>query len=68
MPDDEHWDPGSFDYPTFFGMVREVIEEGDMTPDQERSLKRLTTFLETLTEELGHHGPGRQGQGGRRRR
>jgi hypothetical protein len=58
MPDDEHWDPGSFDYPRFFEMVREVIEEGDLTPDQERSLKRLTTFLETLTEELGHHDQG----------
>jgi hypothetical protein len=53
MPDDEHWDPGSFDYPRFFAMVRTVIEEADLTPEQERTLARLTTFLDTLTEELG---------------
>jgi hypothetical protein len=60
MPDDEHWDPGSFDYPTFFEMVREVIEGGDLTPEQERALERLTTFLDTLTGELGQVGQGEE--------
>lgn len=27
-----------------------------MTPEQERALERITTFLETLTEELGQLG------------
>lgn len=27
MPDDEHWDPGSFDYPAFFALVRNVIDD-----------------------------------------
>jgi hypothetical protein len=26
MPGDEHWDPGGFDYPRFFDMVRSVLE------------------------------------------
>ena len=30
IPDDEHWDPGSFDYPVFFEMVRAVLEGDDM--------------------------------------
>jgi hypothetical protein len=37
MPDDEHWDPGSFDYPTFFGLVQDVLdgtsEEDEMFKD-----------------------------------
>lgn len=35
MPDDEHWDPGSFDYPAFFAMVRDVLEGGDEMAYQE---------------------------------
>jgi len=23
---DDHWDPGGFDYPEFFGMVPDVLE------------------------------------------
>ena len=56
IPDDEHWDPGSFDYPTFFQMIRDVLEEDELTPEQEKALERLTTFLDTLTEELGRVG------------
>lgn len=29
MPDDEHWDPGSFNYPEFFDMVQAVLDGGD---------------------------------------
>ena len=40
IPDDEHWDAGSFDYPAFFAMVRDAIqhqeEDGDdMTTAQD---------------------------------
>jgi hypothetical protein len=27
---DEHWDPGGFDYPAFFGLVSDVLEGGEM--------------------------------------
>jgi len=30
MPDDEHWDPGSFDYPEFFSMVNDVLGGDEM--------------------------------------
>jgi hypothetical protein len=29
IPDNSHWDPGSFDYPRFFARVEQVIEGGD---------------------------------------
>jgi hypothetical protein len=29
MQNDEHWDPGSLDYPKLFGMVRDVIDGGE---------------------------------------
>ncbi len=44
-------------------MVLAVIEEGDLTPEQEKSLERLTTFLETLTEELGKVGQSERAMG-----
>jgi len=53
IPDDEHYDPASFDYPAFFEMVRNVLEEDELTPEQERALDRMTKFIDTLTEELG---------------
>jgi hypothetical protein len=56
IPDDEHYDPASFDYPTFFEMVRSVLEEDELTPKQEEALARMTTFLDTLTEALGKRG------------
>jgi hypothetical protein len=51
LPDDEHYDPASFDYPTFFEMVQGVLD-GGLTPEQERALARATVFLETLTTTL----------------
>jgi len=53
IPDDEHYDPASIDYPALFHMVRDVLEEGELTPEQEEALTRMTTFLDTLTKELG---------------
>ncbi len=49
-----HWDAGAFDFAAFFEMVREVGGD-ELTPEQEEALKRMTTFLETLTDELGGH-------------
>jgi hypothetical protein len=57
IPDDEHYDPASFDYPTFFEMVRDVLKGDDLTPEQEEALSRMTTFLEALTVELGDQTP-----------
>lgn len=47
-----HHDAGAFDFATFFEMVRAVGGD-ELTPEQEKALKRMTTFLETLTDELG---------------
>ena len=33
LPNDEHWDPGSFNYPRFFDLVRLVLED-DMPDDR----------------------------------
>jgi hypothetical protein len=64
IPDQQdtwHWDAGAFDFATFFEMVRAVGGD-ELTPEQEEALKRMTTFLDTLTDELGGHveepGPG----------
>lgn len=37
IPDDEHWDPGSFNYPVFFDMVREVLGGDDEMFEQWRA-------------------------------
>ena len=35
LPGDDHWDPGGFDYPEFFGMVRDVLGgDEDMRVDE----------------------------------
>ena len=35
LPGDDHWDPGGFDYPEFFGMVRDVLGgDEDMRMDE----------------------------------
>jgi hypothetical protein len=48
LPNDEHWDPGSFDYPRFFKMVRDVLEGDDMTPEQKEKLARHEKFIDGL--------------------
>jgi N-acetylmuramoyl-L-alanine amidase len=47
-----HWDAGAFDFAAFFEMVRLVGGE-ELTPEQEKTLERMATFLDTLTDELG---------------
>lgn len=38
IPDDEHWDPGSFDYPSFFAMIRDLLGgEDEMSFEKDRS-------------------------------
>ncbi len=53
--DDEHWDPGSFDYPGFFALVEGVIGGDDdvTTPAEKAQLARFQTYLDTLTKGLG---------------
>ncbi|HVH53306.1 MAG TPA: hypothetical protein VNA32_04160 [Actinomycetota bacterium] len=35
LPGEDHWDPGGFDYPEFFGMVRDVLGgDEDMRVDE----------------------------------
>jgi hypothetical protein len=67
---DEHWNPGGFNYPVFFDMVRDVLEGDDvaLTPEQERALKvladnaegiiRLDRFLEGAARAFQGKGPG----------
>ena len=38
------------------GQLSEEVAE--LTPEQEKAIKRMETFLDTLTEELGRHGEG----------
>lgn len=52
IPANTHWDPGSFDYPAFFDMVREVLGGDELAVLSEQDQKRLKTFLDTLTGEL----------------
>ncbi len=53
--DDEHYDPGSFDYPAFFALVEGVLGgDSDMTtPAEKAQLARFQTYLDTLTKGLG---------------
>jgi hypothetical protein len=37
MPDDEHWDPGSFNYPEFFKLVRGLLGGDDDVFEQWRA-------------------------------
>jgi hypothetical protein len=55
LPENKHYDPASFDYPTFFQMVQEVLD-GGLTPEQERAFAEIALFLDTLTADLGHRG------------
>jgi hypothetical protein len=54
LPDDEHWDPGGFNYTKFFELVGELVREEDelalLTDDDQKALK---AFLEALRGELG---------------
>lgn len=56
LKDDEHWDPGSFDYPTFFQLVEGVIGGDDMTPEEKATFAKLEKFYNALTKSLGQTG------------
>jgi hypothetical protein len=56
LPDDEHYDPASFDYPAFFAMVQGVLD-GGLTPEQELTVARATMFLDTLVDVFGRASP-----------
>jgi hypothetical protein len=54
MPDDEHWDPGSFDYPAFFKRVEAAINGGnDMTDEEKKQLEQATNFVQAVKAALG---------------
>jgi hypothetical protein len=55
LPENKHYDPASFDYPTFFQMVQEVLD-GGLTPEQEHAFLDIASFLDTLTSDLGRQG------------
>jgi hypothetical protein len=62
LPDNKHYDPASFDYPKFFEMVQEVLD-GALTPEQEKALTRISSFLDALTADLGRrHGQAKEGE------
>lgn len=69
IPDNSHWDPGSFDYPRFFARVQAAIEvqedEMGMTPEQQDKLERLWNMLTAAQEELGLDGPNGRAIGSR---
>lgn len=58
MPNDEHWDPGGFDYPVFFNMVESVLDGGDdMTPEQLQRLKDVEAGMRGVDDFLAGSAP-----------
>jgi len=56
IPDDEHWDPGSFDYPAFFGMVRDV-QGGDEDVRIDKLIEGQRRYRERFRELEKDPGP-----------
>jgi len=69
IPGDEHWDPGSLDYPALFSMVREVLAprevDGVVLTDTQREAIQFASgmrrYLDTPGNEPPEPGPHRQG-------
>jgi hypothetical protein len=69
IPGDEHWDPGSLEYPELASMVREVLAakevDGDMLTDNQREgiqfANGMRRYLDTPNNEPAEPGPHRQG-------
>jgi hypothetical protein len=69
IPGDEHWDPGSLDYPALFAMVRDVLaaREVDGMKLNENQLEGIQfangmrRYLDTPENEPPEPGPHRQG-------
>ena len=75
IPGDEHWDPGSLDYPTLFSMVRDVLAakevDGEMLSDNQiegiQFANGMRRYLDSPENEPAEPGPNRQGSGSRSR-
>lgn len=52
LKDDEHWDPGSFDYPTFFQLVEGVIGDDEMSAEDKVKLEKAATSAERFEDYL----------------
>lgn len=69
IPGDEHWDPGSLDYPALFSMVRDVLAarevDGEMLTENQiegiRFANGIRRYLDTPESEPAEPGPHRQG-------
>lgn len=69
IPGDEHWDPGSLEYPELFSMVREVLAakevDGEMLTDNQlegiRFANGMRRYLDAPDNEPAEPGPHRQG-------
>ncbi len=56
--DDEHYDPGSWDYPTFFALVEGVLGGDDdvTTPAEKKTIADAEAFLTELRTKMGMTG------------
>jgi hypothetical protein len=69
IPGDEHWDPGSLDYPMLFSMVRDVLAakevDGEMLSDNQiegiQFANGMRRYLDSPENEPAEPGPNRQG-------
>jgi len=69
IPGDEHWDPGSLDYPALFTMVRDVLApkevDGEMITDNQlegiQFANGMRRYLDSPENEPPEPGPNRQG-------
>lgn len=69
IPGDEHWDPGSLDYPVLFSMIREVLAakevDGEMLSDNQiegiQFANGMRRYLDSPENEPTEPGPHRQG-------
>jgi hypothetical protein len=52
IPDNSHWDPGSFNYPVFFKRVQAVIEGDDMTDAEREKLERALALAKEAAAGL----------------
>jgi len=69
IPGDEHWDPGSLDYPALFSMVRDVLAakevDGEVLTDNQlegiQFANGMRRYLDSPENEPAEPGPNRQG-------
>jgi hypothetical protein len=56
LPGDDHWDPGGFDYPEFFGIVRDVLG-GDEDMRMDELIKGHQAYREKFKSKGEDPGP-----------